>query len=96
MKSTFETKLTSEEEITQKERESSESKIEELEKQLSAESHARRLLETQLIQDKRESETRLREAVAQVLFYFPLSCHSLCAPLCRLRNRIKVIKSFGV
>jgi ribosomal protein L16 Arg81 hydroxylase len=66
MKSTFENKFKSEQEVAQKERDSSELKIEELEKQLSAESHARRLLETQLIQDKRESETRLREALAQV------------------------------
>jgi GMP synthase PP-ATPase subunit len=66
MKSSFENQLKSEQDATQKERDLSDLKIEELEKQLSAETHARRLLETQLIQDKRESETRLREALAQV------------------------------
>jgi hypothetical protein len=54
--------------IAQKDKDSYEEKIEELEKQLTAETHTRRLLETQLLQEKREAETRLREALGQVSF----------------------------
>lgn len=55
---------------TQKDRENLESKIEQLEKQLAAETYARRLLETQNLQEKRDAEVRLRDAAMQVIFFF--------------------------
>jgi hypothetical protein len=44
-----------------------EDRIEELQKLHEMELHAKRMLETQLVQDKREHDMRHREALAQVL-----------------------------
>jgi hypothetical protein len=53
--------------LSQKEADSLEEKIERLEKQLAVETHARRLLETQSLQEKRDSEIRLRDLASQVM-----------------------------
>lgn len=73
MQSNYESQLTSTKDSSQKESEILEAKIEELEKQLQAESHARRLLETQILQEKRDSEARMRDALSQVCFNFILA-----------------------
>lgn len=70
MKSKYEHQLEITKDSSQKECENLEAKIEELEKQLQAESHARRLLETQILQEKRENEAQMRDALSQVLILF--------------------------
>lgn len=46
-----------------------EDRIEELQRLHETETHAKRMLETQLVQDKREHDMRHREALAQVGFH---------------------------
>ena len=59
-----------------------EDRIAELQAQATAESHSRRMLEAQHAQEKRESDLRHREALAQVV---DCGCN-VCSYMCRLHE----------